>query len=372
MQASGPLRIRQGGVVTLLRMIEGLLPGARTLRAPLIAGLLWALVLWILTASAIPNEATATGWVGQAYELADFLGPFTSTILALVAVFVLGAVAQAATEPIASVLGRGVVPVQSARQWQTHARNSRARMRREANAMAARRDKAGAVDREAASEKRRAEIQAMIDGIETRLGYIRRTAGNRKIFGLPPASSAAALEADIVEVTRDLARDEAIASSGVNVALETISDSRDIKNSARPLKRLAEEFQADPLDALQALDEQLYLSLDRERAERDVRLAICLPTMALGSVIAYRWTEWAWVLTALSAVGLLRYSLSRVTEKQRVVNLVSIRGLSTPALRLAAAFGRDDVRQYLATQESALRIARKWGEARASSAEDGA
>ena len=55
-------------------MLMNLLPGLRDLRAPLAAGYLWLIGLWLLLVDAVPSRSKATGVVAHVYTLTHDLG----------------------------------------------------------------------------------------------------------------------------------------------------------------------------------------------------------------------------------------------------------------------------------------------------------
>jgi hypothetical protein len=55
-------------------MLAATLPGLRELRAPLAAGYLWLLALYILLVHHVPTQQRATGVVADLYALAHAVG----------------------------------------------------------------------------------------------------------------------------------------------------------------------------------------------------------------------------------------------------------------------------------------------------------
>jgi hypothetical protein len=107
------------------------LPGARSFRAPLLGGMLWALFVWLLVADDIPSPEEATGWAAQAYGLAGAAGPILTVLVVALLLFVAGAVAQAALQPTAGLVGKLPNELRSRLVWQRNARQRRSRLLQE-------------------------------------------------------------------------------------------------------------------------------------------------------------------------------------------------------------------------------------------------
>jgi hypothetical protein len=82
------------------QFLTNLLPGLRDLRAPLAAGYLWLVSLWLLVADRLPEKTEATGALAAMFKLADALGPVSTVIAASFAAYVLGAISETLLEYI--------------------------------------------------------------------------------------------------------------------------------------------------------------------------------------------------------------------------------------------------------------------------------
>lgn len=346
----------------LTSLIDGLLPGARNLRPPLISGLLWALLLWILFADRIPEAEAASGWAAQVYQLGTAAGPIAISIVLSILVFVVGSTLSGLAEALSAAIGRITLTLQRAIQWQRHARQARRELRRQAASLASQRqtaDQAVATagptpnvtsePRLAMSLRQRHEqVLSHVASVDTgrwkRL-YIPDSAETRQALGNPPARAQEGLEGELVEIAW---RQGLIA--GEEEQNESVSQD-DLFTYSSGMTPDDREFQAelgtDPLDVIRALNESLYMELDRERAERDVRLAMATPVLAFGVYAAVTWSSWWLVFCALPLSFIVRYSFAASQERTRVLQLLRLHNLRTPALQEAYDSGRARVRSVL-------------------------
>ncbi len=365
----------------LLTIIESILPGARRLRPPLISGLLWALFLWVLLAPAIPSKQTAGGWFRQAYELAGATGVAGTALIGAVLIFVLGATLTTLTEYLADFLSRVSTPLRSRVDWQAHAQRAarqlkaaRERVNQELRSLppvAPEKTAEGALTAEeqrqyhnrlqleqqqASLEDRWTRLQALRARRQLPLLAVPDTQEARQVLGHPPARAHSGLEYQLLDQAHREGMDAEIQDSGLSITRRHINS---FGVDSRTEARFRGELQPDPLDVLQALDEALFLQLDRERAEREVRLAIALPAVALGLLISVRWSWWGTLLSLLGILMLWRNALAVSDERTRVLNMINMRGLKTPALKEAAADGRSRVRSYLADRSRETELGRQ-------------
>ena len=63
-------------------VFSSLLPGVRHVRAPLVAGFLWLLGLWLLIAGRIPAREHATGGLRTLIDLGDRMGRISLGVVA--------------------------------------------------------------------------------------------------------------------------------------------------------------------------------------------------------------------------------------------------------------------------------------------------
>ncbi|MCM3503073.1 hypothetical protein M3667_14470 [Microbacterium sp. P26] len=94
------------------------------------------------------------------------------------------------------------------------------------------------------------------------------------------------------------------------------------------------------------LDEKLFLDLDRERGERLVRLAVSFPMIALGILLASQLNLAIGTITGIAGVVLLaRYSVDQSEERARILNLLGLRGATTPSMKAAITDGEARFRE---------------------------
>jgi hypothetical protein len=359
----------------MLGFLESLLPGTRSLRPVLFAGLLWAVLLWVILESWVPSRTDADGMASQAYELATFLGPVFTGLVLGVGIFILGALA-APLHALASLLvGRGLRRIANLSAWQGHAQRRRDELMTLADRQKAQLEeleiKLDDAARLAAEEpnlkqhqaqlrslrkqvegltKRQEVTSAAVSALPTkrlvRGRYIRNTAATRNAIGDPPVVTERSVEYQLMKSARDRGAEESLDKFAPDSPLEEALEFADERRLIELTTQLRNELEPDPLDLLHALDESHYLEMDRERAEREVRLAISVPLALLGLMIALEATPWGWILVVAAALLFARSALAASAEPARVINLIRLRGLQTPTVLAAVAQGREDVRQH--------------------------
>jgi hypothetical protein len=82
--------------------LAGLLPGIRDLRAPLAAGYIWLLGLWIAAESAIPRQDEADGVLGSLYRLAGELSTIGTGVVVSFVAYVVGSLSTSLLAPPSS------------------------------------------------------------------------------------------------------------------------------------------------------------------------------------------------------------------------------------------------------------------------------
>ena len=104
---------------------------------------------------------------------------------------------------------------------------------------------------------------------------------------------------------------------------------------------------SDPLDLASSVDKEFYLALDRERAERELRMNAALPLLAIFVAIACRATLWGVFGAGVCALALFSAVREPEYERLRVLRFLSVKGAVTGALRRAEHDGRDRARELL-------------------------
>ncbi|MGW2888086.1 hypothetical protein ACWDDN_22560 [Streptomyces griseoruber] len=91
-------------------MLISLLPGMRNLRAPLAAGSLWLVALWLLIGRELPKPGSASGLLADLYDAALWAGkPAVFAALAFIA-YLLGAISTAGVALAIALLAPVLVP----------------------------------------------------------------------------------------------------------------------------------------------------------------------------------------------------------------------------------------------------------------------
>ncbi len=334
----------------LVHWIDSILPGARNFRPPLISGLLWTVLLWIIFGERIPSPNEAEGWIAQAYSLSSVLGIFPTSIVIVVIIWVIGVMSIAATMPVATVTGSALLSIKRYIMWQYHAIRFVHQLR---SKLASLKQKQEALSKDKDSqEKELTRIDKQIEEIQTKLrrvsqstflGFIIFRNGSMiSVLNYHRPDRAEEISEYLVRNVAYEALDEAIQKN----PKDHVPDSVRIEKLLEIETEFLQEFDPDPLDALRAIDEKLYLELDRERSEREVRLAASLPIIAFGSVGFFVWCHWFIVVLLLGILLFSNGSMAQSFERSRIMKLVGLKGIHTPALRSAMVAGRNALRHY--------------------------
>ncbi|WP_062204165.1 hypothetical protein [Demequina salsinemoris] len=129
---------------------------------------------------------------------------------------------------------------------------------------------------------------------------------------------------------------------------------------AEHVARLRAELEVDPLDLLRVKDKRIYLELDRERAEVELRLAIAVPLAVLVAQVAYiAQAPWVLALGLLPGALLVNHATSQTREAARVLRHLEFADIETPAMVAARASGEQDAREALRNEEREQRLRKK-------------
>jgi hypothetical protein len=74
-------------------VLTSLLPGVRELRAPLAAGYLWLLLVWLTVAGSLPNKREAHGSFERLYDLEPLVSTVGIAVVASVGAYLVGSLA---------------------------------------------------------------------------------------------------------------------------------------------------------------------------------------------------------------------------------------------------------------------------------------
>lgn len=347
----------------LTSFLTSVLPGARALRPPLIAGALWAIFCWIAFGEHIPEPNEASGLAKRSYDLAAATGRVGVGLIVALLVFVLGMLAVPLAEAAARVVGFVGRKVRLWVDWQVHAQRGRralqleARNSRRAAEEAAQRlqnhaDQHGLRKTAEQADDRLQEVLAKLAPVERRDWirgwWIRRSDASISAVGAPAGDAGSGLELRMVFAARRAGM------SAMLEKLERVVEVRDVEGymlepgtDSQLALRLGEDVASNPTDLLQALDDGLYQAVDREEAENEVRVAASVPLVAISLLVAVRWTPWALAAGGLALITFTRGALARSQLPSRVLKLAMTKGLMTPALREAELRGRDIAASYV-------------------------
>jgi|SRR5215216_1143375 len=81
-------------------ILTSLLPGIRQLRAPLAAGYLWLIALWLLVRDNVSNPQQATGLIADIYEMTQAAGRVAVGVALTFLAFLIGTIAGPLTRPL--------------------------------------------------------------------------------------------------------------------------------------------------------------------------------------------------------------------------------------------------------------------------------
>lgn len=252
--------------------------------------------MWLLLSHLIPSQEDATGWFAQAYSLASAVGAPTLVAASVIGIFIVGAISQGVTEPLASVIGRLT----------------------------------SAVSR---------RFSANSDPAFRRHDVIAEAYGNVRADELRGRLSESDADGPLFKFNEEVFQ-AVLADPEDNVIF----------------RRLREELSGDSLDVLRAINPAAHEDLQRERAERAVRLAISFPLVAIGVLLLATVSIWGGVpLVLLGVVLMFRFSADLSDEPERVLRLLLLGGGSTPAINALRSNGRSDLANYQARMVKVLR-----------------
>lgn len=367
-------------------VLEGLLPGMRTLRVPLISGLLWALLLWLFLAPIIPSPQDSHGFAKQLYAVASALGASPTLVVTTVLVFIVGATLATVTDALTTALGWAIQRLTHWFRWQRQIRIGVTDLDREIDGLQAsltRISEDQNAELSSRPDKRSQSLQRELDeclrqrakvlptrkkhsprGTSSehgtassapaaprntwwnRLG-VKQTQAIRRILGAPPQADEA-LARMIADLARHDGENEEKARIAPPLSKEEINDAwqhMTSPNSDQERLFLQEAAEGDPLELLRAANSNLYAEMDRKRSERELRLAISPPLIIL--LISTGLSIGSWWVGAISIVPslmMIRHSLSAAEERADILRLFQLHRLSTPSIEAIRMQGREDMR----------------------------
>lgn len=330
----------------MLSFAEIFLPGARFLRPVLFSGVLWLLAAWLVFHNEIPDAASADGFSRQVYDVVQYLGPFGFAAILLVSAFIVGTVAA----PVAATPARAVRGLRDwfagRRAWSRHVKAKKLRLIADIEVykkqLEAVRD-----------ESQRTTVQARLNETTDRLkliwpwSWLIETKALSSKIGKGSISHDSGPEEAFLQRLQAEGAVEYLESVGLADKYDSLRNvlTTSVQFLAADLRR---ELRPDPLDLVHALDKDLYLELDRERAEREVRIAVSPPVIAIASYAAVAWSPWALVVAGLALVLFLENTVAAAVEPNRVIRQLDIRGLEPSSAKAARRQGRDDAYVFAA------------------------
>jgi len=280
-----------------------LLPGLRALRAPLIAGYLWLLGLWLLIAPRLHPAEHPDSVVGQLDRLGHAAGRVPVTIAVSVAAYLVGVVSIAAN-PVLNQIGNPLA-----------ATRLRAIMPR---AMWRRVDSAITILVRARLDDRFRDDAAVRDDAAHHLRAAQALAG-AELPELPAMAPALAGDPDaVVEQART-----AIATR--RQLLDGLIDLRPVE------KACFRELMLTPIRII-GHDSDLYQIYDQNRAEHELRLGLVLPLAFLSITLAVLASPW-WAFGMVAAEIMLYLGVSANIEATTVLTgSIGVNRHTLPAL----------------------------------------
>lgn len=334
-------------------LIDSLLPGTRSLRPPLISGLLWALLILVLYTESVSES---TDMAGQAFILISEINTLPVIVVISVLIWVLGVLSMAFTE----FLSKAIAPVLSKINrwfvWKIHAYKKAKDLEQKLDKLQNDYETKSNDGKQSSGRnleiinKKITELIDKIDQVKssTTCGlWISENPSTSNILGKPTQHDRTfSICYNIVDgVMREAMHDE----------MQSFSDKKPTSSINMATlgyeEMFLEEFEPDPLDALRGMDESLFLELDRERTENEVRLGISTPLLVLGIIGSLTWGYLFLIFSLFGTLLLSKGALDQSIERSRVINLVGLKGLQTPALRLAAIEGRNQLHRFLAEKQ---------------------
>lgn len=320
----------------LTKLAEAVLPGLREARTPFVAGMLWAGIVWWLLTDDIPARADATGFPGQVYDLVAAAGSGTTLLAAGVLTYVGGVLAVSATELLVAVTSPPMQRVADALDWQRRARLGKRRAKARVKEWEEKTAKADPEksSRHASSNLERAKRE--LDELRTQWYehvWIRRRAGFKRIPTERPDDAHR-----IAERAVEHAYWEGVAQAIGDVDIELVDELRGPGVAAGQLLEM--DLGGDPIETLKALDESLFLDLDRRRAEQDFRVIVSVPVVAVGVAVTLSSWWWGCAIAVLGVVTFVSAVLKRPLDRAQALNQLLLKDVSLPTLRSARNEGR--------------------------------
>jgi hypothetical protein len=312
-------------------MLANLLPGIREVRAPLAAGYLWLLTLWVALEPVLPDERGATGVVESLYRLADGLSSVGVGVAVSFAAYLVGSLSI-------SLFGLPLGKWHGRRDLSAQARDALAELARATRTELERILSISGVDVEQLLDESRVVAEVVKPGGNPKIRYRGR---RRRLLPRPRGPRGGPGGAQ----PRDFeAEQEGRIAFAVTRELDVIATTR-----------------------LLGRDQELYSAIDRLRAETEFRRAIVPPIVFGGLTVGLRvpgpWWLLVGVVTTALAVGLI---VDSIALQRRVNDLLldvltdnrvqspTLERLRSRALAITGRTRADDVEQSVSTLAAAI------------------
>jgi hypothetical protein len=292
--------------------LSGLVPGLRELRAPLSAGFLWLLALWILFEPSLAR-AEPTGIVGSLLKLKEELSPVGLVAALTFAAYLAGSLSEAVFSPYFFLMSGRPLGGVSVRTFKAVSSPALASMRltREGNA-------------------------ALREAVRIRVLELLEPGTGRGL--------------ELLDGDRLEGWARAHAGRLSNALLHALQDAREESHSREAHEERVERILCEVLEWSVAEEEEqlrtrlfgdqpeLFSKVDRLRAEGEFRKAIGPALVALGVTLAVQGAWWAAFLFTAAAVLLVRQGLKRDAESNAaLIEAVRGRKVQSPALEALSA-----------------------------------
>lgn len=323
------------------RAFEGLLPGLRDFRTPLVAGALWGVAIWLkwgvgFSSSSDPRIEEARSFVEDAPDV---------VVVGLVGavIYVVGLLANNVAQGVAAFVSHALKPWFDWSAWVGHAHSERdskrERVERE-KLMLWQSKRRGAKDKQI--ESRQAELdkaQAKYDEVRTivkrRWSVPRRNPDSVGILGEPIRREPTIVAQELVDSAHE---------SGYFEGLQAVDSGLDSRRSGSSSSirtdEVLSELEPDPLDIVFSRDQSFYQVLDRERSEREFRVAVAVPSTVIGAYVGVEISPWSWIVVG-AAVFVFIQAASQIDPSVRVLRFLGATN-GSPAIEKARLEGRQD------------------------------
>lgn len=315
--------------------LASLLPGLRDLRAPLAAGYVWLVALYIALEPLALPRAQATGVWASVLRLEDVAGTVGFGVAVTFVAYLVGSISEAVAVGIARGsshwLGWGTLPYHRPGDGRLEQTN-RSRARRCVEFIA---QKTSSLSPRSSSAVH-ALAAARLDPIRFELGRLESSLEKLLFLGDGPHE---AMGAPIAVGERELGQViwrmmpewQQLACE----ALETPDDAREpvwTRVVSQLGDRLVEQFDLARTNLVGREAEQ-FSTIDRLRSEAELRSALTLPLGALAAALGWRAGWFASVLIVIAAAALLSQALLRLRQSNdALVELIRLDRAAVPAL----------------------------------------